>query len=215
MRVVIGEDEVLLREGLVVLLQGAGFEVAGVAGDARALVRLAAAQAPDLVLTDIRMPPHHAEDGLRAAIAIRAARPETAVLVLSQYVHREYARELLGECPSGVGYLLKQRVADVAGFCRTVQVVADGGTVLDREVVSAMLLRARHADHALAGLTPRQSDVIGLVAEGRTNAAIAGKLGISEKAVVQHVSRIYDLLGLPPSEGDHRRVLAVLRYLDR
>lgn len=214
MRVVIGEDEALLREGLVLLLQGAGFEVAGVAADAPTLIELAARQRPDLVLTDIRMPPEHTEDGLRAAIAIRATRPETAVLVLSQYVHRHYACELLADRPAGVGYLLKQRVADVADFCRDVRTVAHGGTVLDPEVVSAMLSRARADSDALARLTSRQSAVIALLAEGRTNAGIARRLGISEKAVVQHVSRIYDILGLAVSDDDHRRVLAVIRYLN-
>lgn len=214
MRVVIGEDEALLREGLVLLLQGAGCEVVGATDTAPDLVRLARAQRPDLVLTDIRMPPDHAEDGLRAALAIRAERPDTAVLVLSQYVHRQYAYELLADRPAGVGYLLKQRVADVAGFCRDVRTVAGGGTVLDPDVVSAMLHRARSAPDPLDDLTPRQTEVIALLAEGRTNAGIARRLGISEKAVVQHVSRIYDLLGLALTDDDHRRVLAVIRYLN-
>ena len=213
MRVVIGEDEALLREGLVLLLTGAGFDVVGVAADADELRRLATTEEPDLVITDIRMPPGLTEDGLRTAIAVRQRRPETAVLVLSQYVHRRYARELLGDQPAGVGYLLKQRVADVAAFCRDVRTVADGGTVLDPEVVSAMLSRARPGSTALERLTPRQSDVIGLLIEGRTNAAIARRLGITEKAVVQHVSSIYDQLGLAPNADDHRRVLAVVRYL--
>jgi DNA-binding NarL/FixJ family response regulator len=213
-RVVIGEDETLLRQGLVLLLEDGGFDVVGVAGDATTLIRVAAETAPDLVLTDVRMPPAHAEDGLHAAIAIRAARPETAIMVLSQYVHRQYARELLGTRPAGVGYLLKQRVADVAAFCRDIRTVAGGGTVLDPEVVSAMLSRARTTHNALAGLTPRQTDVFGLVAEGRTNAAIARELRISVKAVVQHVSHVYDHLGLSLGEDDHRRVLAVLRYLN-
>jgi len=213
-RVVIGEDEALLREGLVLLLQGAGWDVAGVADNAPDLVRLAGEHRPDLVLTDIRMPPEHSEDGLRAAVAIRADRPETAVLVLSQYVHRQYARELLADRPAGVGYLLKQRIADVATFCRDVGIVARGGTVLDPEVVSAMLTRARSDHDALSLLTPRQTDVIALLAQGRTNAGIARRLGISEKAVVQHVSRIYDVLGLAVTGDDHRRVLAVIRYLN-
>lgn len=213
MRVVIGEDETLLRQGLVLLLQDGGFDVVGTAGDAETLVRLAADTAPDLVLTDVRMPPGHAEDGLHAAIAIRAARPETAIMVLSQYVHRQYAHELLGSRPAGVGYLLKQRVADVAAFCRDIRTVAEGGTVLDPDVVAAMLSRARTGDGVLAGLTPRQTDVFALVAQGRTNTAIARELGVSTKAVVQHVSRIYDHLGLAPGDDDHRRVLAVLRYL--
>ncbi len=215
MRVVIAEDEALLREGLVRLLGDAGLSVAAVCGDAVTLVALAREHEPDLVITDIRMPPDHAEDGLRAAIAIRSARPGTAVLVLSQYVHRRYARELLGEQPAGVGYLLKQRVADVEGFCRDVRTVARGGVVLDPEVVTAMLARARHSDDVLARLTPRQSEVLALVAEGRTNAAIARRLAISEKAVVQHVSHVYDLLGLATNDEDHRRVLAVVRYLNR
>jgi DNA-binding NarL/FixJ family response regulator len=173
--------------------------------------------APDLVLTDVRMPPAHAEDGLHAAIAIRTARPGPArpeIMVLSQYVHRQYAHELLGTRPAGVGYLLKQRVADVAAFCRDIRTVVGVGTVLDPEVVSAMLSRARTTHNALAGLTPRQTDVFGLVAEGRTNAAIARELRISVKAVVQHVSHVYDHLGLSPGEDDHRRVMAVLRYLN-
>lgn len=213
MRVVIGEDETLLRQGLVLLLEDGGFDVVGVAGDADTLVRVAASTAPDLVLTDVRMPPGHAEDGLHAAIAIRAARPETTIMVLSQYVHRQYADELLAARAAGVGYLLKQRVADVAVFCRDIRTVAQGGTVLDPEVVAAMLSRARTTHDALAGLTPRQTDVFSLVAEGRSNAAIARKLGISTKAVVGHVSHVYDHLGLTPGEDDHRRVLAVIRYL--
>jgi DNA-binding NarL/FixJ family response regulator len=213
-RIVIAEDEALLREGLVLLLESAGCAVVGACGDADTLVALAADRQPDLVVTDIRMPPDHTEDGLRAAIAIRAARPSTAVLVLSQYVHRQYAEELLGEQPAGVGYLLKQRVADAAAFCRDVQTVAGGGTVLDPEVVAAMLTRAR-GNTALARLTPRQAEVLALIAEGRTNAAIARRLAITEKAVVQHASRIYDLLGLAANDEDHRRVLAVVRYLSR
>jgi DNA-binding NarL/FixJ family response regulator len=213
-RIVIAEDEALLREGLVLLLESAGCTVVGACGNADALVALAAEEQPDLVITDIRMPPDRTEDGLRAAIAIRAARPSTAVLVLSQYVHRQYARELLGEQPAGVGYLLKQRVADAAAFCRDVRIVAEGGTVLDPEVVSAMLNRAR-SHTALARPTPRQGEVLALIAEGRTNAAIARLLAITEKAVVQHASRIYDVLGLAAGGEDHRRVLAVVRYLSR
>ena len=213
MRIVIAEDEALLREGLVLLLERAGHTVVGVCGDADKLVALAVVEAPDLVITDIRMPPDRTEDGLRAAIAIRAARPSTAVLVLSQHVHRQYARELLGEQPTGVGYLLKQRVADAAAFCRDVRIVAEGGTVLDPEVVVAMFTGGRHGDDTLARLTPRQAEVIALIAEGRTNAAIARRLAITEKAVVQHVSRIYDVLGLRANDEDHRRVLAVVRYL--
>lgn len=215
MRVVIAEDETLLRAGLGLVLRDAGFDVVGGVADADALVRLCAQARPDLVLTDVRMPPRCTDDGLRAAVAIRADRPSTAVVVLSQYVNRRFARELLATGAAGVGYLLKQRVADVARFCRDLRTVGEGGTVLDPEVVTVMLSRARTTDRALTGLTPRQTDVLALVAEGRTNAAIARALGISEKSVVAHVSRIYDQLGLASGDDDHRRVLAVVRYLDR
>ena len=214
MRVLIGEDEALLREGLTLLLQGAGLAVVGAAGDADALRRLAAAEQPDLVLSDIRMPPGNADDGLRAALDIRRSRPETAIMILSQHVHRRYALELLEDGTSGVGYLLKQRVADGERFCRDVRRVGSGDAVLDPEVVSAMLARARH-DDAIDRLGPRQLEVLELVAQGRSNAAIAQRLVITEKAVVQHVSRIYDHLRLAPSDQDHRRVLAVARYLSR
>jgi DNA-binding NarL/FixJ family response regulator len=213
MRLLIGEDEALLREGLILLLEGAGIEVVGVAPDAVALVNLAAGRRPDLILSDIRMPPGHADDGLRAALEIRKARPEVAVMILSQYVNRRYALELLGDNAAGVGYLLKQRVANGERFCQDLRRVADGETVLDPEVVGAMLARARRDGDGIDELTPRQTEVLALVAEGRSNAAIARRLVISEKAVVQHISRIYDQLGLIPSEDDHRRVLAVARYL--
>jgi len=212
---VIGEDEALLREGLVLLLEGAGFEVAATTADARELPSLVATLAPDLLLTDIRMPPGYAEDGLRAAIEVRLCQPPIPVLVLSQYVHRRYAEELLGDQPGGVGYLLKQRIANVSSFCRDVRAVAEGGTVLDPDVVAAMLSRARHAHSDLDRLTPRQSNILALLAEGRSNAAIARLLRITEKSVVYHVSRTYDVLGLTESGDDHRRVLAVVRYLAR
>jgi len=215
MRVLIGEDEALLREGLILLLEGAGMEVVGVAPDAATLVRLASGRRPDLILSDIRMPPGHADDGLRAALEIRKARPEVAVMILSQYVNRRYALELLGDDAVGVGYLLKQRVANGERFCQDLRRVADGETVLDPEVVGAMLARARRDGDGIDQLTPRQTEVLALVAQGRSNAAIARRLVISEKAVVQHISRIYDQLGLIPSEDDHRRVLAVARYLAR
>jgi DNA-binding NarL/FixJ family response regulator len=215
MRVLIGEDEALLREGLILLLEGAGIEVAGVAGDATALMRLATGRRPDLVLSDIRMPPGNADDGLRAALDIRQANPSVSIMILSQYVNRRYALELLGDCAAGVGYLLKQRVANGQRFCEDLRRVAAGATVLDPEVVSAMLARARRDSDAIDQLTPRQTEVLALVAEGRSNAAIARRLVISEKAVVQHISRIYDQLGLIASEDDHRRVLAVARYLAR
>jgi DNA-binding NarL/FixJ family response regulator len=214
-RVVIADDEALLCEGLAMMLGAAGHDVVARAGTAPELVRLACAHRPDLVVTDIRMPPRHADDGLRAAIEIRATLPSTAVVVLSQYVQRRYVEELLEAGSSGVGYLLKQRVVNAAGFCRDVARVGEGGTALDPEVVAAMFAAARHGDAALDGLTARQAEVLALVAEGRTNAGIARRLRISEKAVVQHVSHIYDQLGLAPSDDDHRRVLVVVRYLTR
>ena len=215
MRVVIGEDEALLREGLMHVIQAAGIEVRGVSGDAPGLVRLAAAHEPDLLITDIRMPPGLADDGLRAALEVRQRRPETAIMILSQYVHRRYALELLEDHSAGVGYLLKQRVADGETFTRDLRRVAEGGTVLDPEVVAVMVARARRDDDAVDRLTPRQTEVLALIAEGRSNAAIARRLVITERAVVQHISHIYDQLGLTLSEDDHRRVLAVARYLAR
>jgi DNA-binding NarL/FixJ family response regulator len=214
LRVVIGEDEALLRQGLVLVLRDAGIEVVGVASDAPELIREAAAHDPDLVISDIRMPPGNTDDGLRAALEIRAAKPTMPIMILSQYVNRRYALELIGDAV-GVGYLLKQRVADSESFCRAVRRVADGDTVLDPEVISTMVARARSQHDAVDQLTPRQMEVLQLVAEGRSNAAIARRLVISEKAVVQHVSHIYDQLGLAPNDDDHRRVLAVVRYLVR
>ncbi len=215
MRVVIGEDEALLREGLTLVLSRDGMEVVGTAGDADELVTLAADRRPDLVLADIRMPPTHTDDGLRAVLRIRAARPETAVVVLSQFVQRRYAVELVGDRACGVGYLLKQRVLDVPAFCRSLRRVADGGTALDPEVVSLMMTRIRRDDEALDRMTPRRREVLALVAEGLTNAAIARRLAISEKAVVVHTSGIYDALGLADHGDEHRRVHAVIRYLGR
>ncbi len=213
MRVVIGEDEALLREGLVHVLQRTGVEVVAVTGDARDLVELAVTHGPELLIADIRMPPRHADDGLRAALEVRQRRPETAIMILSQYVHRRYALELLEDESAGVGYLLKQRVADGEAFSRDLRRVADGGNVLDPEVVATMVARARRDDDAIDQLTPRQAEVLALIAEGRSNAAIARRLVITEKAVVQHVSHIYNELGLTLSADDHRRVLAVARYL--
>jgi DNA-binding NarL/FixJ family response regulator len=215
MRVVIGEDETLLRQGLVLVLREAGIQVSGVAADAPGLIREAAAHDPDLVISDIRMPPGNTDDGLIAALEIRAAKPTMPIMILSQYVHRRYALELIGDDAAGVGYLLKQRVADSNSFCSAARRVADGDTVLDPDVVSAMVARARSHHKAVDQLTPRQMEVLQLVAEGRSNAAIARRLVISEKAVVQHVSHIYDQLALAPNEDDHRRVLAVARYLAR
>ena len=215
MRVVIGEDEALLREGLSLVLAQGGIEVAAIAGDAVTLVREVTEHQPDLVITDIRMPPGNADDGLQAALELRAARPDLPIVVLSQHVQRQYALELLEGGSVGIGYLLKQRITDIDDFLGDLKRVLDGGTVLDREVVAAMVERARRTDGAVESLTPRQLDVLGLVAEGRSNAAIARRLGIAEKTVVQHTSLVYDHLGLPDSDDDHRRVLAVVRYLAR
>ena len=213
MRVVIGEDEALLRSGLTHVMQAAGFDVVAAVGDAHELVRSAGEHVPDIVVTDIRMPPDHKDAGLRAAMEIRREHPEIAVLVLSQHLQRTYAVELLGDRSSGVGYLLKQRIADVDTFTEDLRRIAAGGTVLDPEVVSLMVARARGQHDALDRLTPRQQQVLALMSEGRTNASIARTLSITERAVVQHTSHIYDELDLAPSDDDHRRVLAVIRYL--
>lgn len=215
MRVVIGEDEALLRSGLILVLESAGIEVVGVAADAPALVAEARRHRPDVVVTDIRMPPDHSDDGLRAALEVRASIAGTGILVLSQHVQRQYAVELLADGATGVGYLLKHRVADIRDFVEDLRRVARGGTALDAEVVAIMLERARRTDDGLSRLTARQRDVLALIAEGRSNRAIARRLRIAEKTVVQHTSLIYDQLGLAPSDDDHRRVLAVMRYLDR
>jgi len=213
-RVVVGEDQALLREGLTLLLEQRGFEVAGVAADGEDMVRKAGAHKPDVVIADVRMPPTQTDEGLRAALEIRAAQPEVAILVLSQHVHRRYASELLESAAEagGVGYLLKQRVADGESFCSDLRRVCAGASVLDPEVVAAMLARTR--SDPLDRLTPRQHEVLSLMAEGRSNAAIAERLVLTEKAVIKHASHIYDELGLAPCPDDHRRVLAVIRYLN-
>ena len=213
MRVVIGEDEALLREGLVLILGQSEFELAGAAQDADALMALVEEAKPHVVVTDIRMPPGRTDDGLRAAIEIRRRWPHTAVLVLSQHVQRRYAHELLGDRPAGVGYLLKQRVADVDAFLGAVQTVAAGGAVIDHDVVEIMLDRSARHDAGLAALTARQREVLGLMAEGLSNAAIAQRLHVTDKAVVQHCSNIYAALDLAPTTDEHRRVLAVVRHL--
>ncbi|MBS1846616.1 MAG: response regulator transcription factor [Actinobacteria bacterium] len=212
MRVVIGEDQALMLEGLALLLERDGAEVVGRAAGAPDLVRKANAHRPDLVVTDIRMPPNGADDGLQAALRIRAEHPDIAVLVLSQHVQRSYATELVERGTVGVGYLLKQRVANFSSFSSDVRRVAAGECVLDPEVVATMMSRTRH-DPGLERLTPRQREVLALMAEGRSNRAIADRLTLTTKAVVRHVSHIYDTLGLEPTGEDHRRVLAVVRYL--
>ena len=213
MRVLIAEDSVLLREGLVHLLEDADMEVVGAVGDAETLLRRVAELAPDICVLDIRMPPTHTDEGVRAALVIRAQHPGIAVLLLSQYVEERYATDLIASDTRGVGYLLKDRVADVREFVEAVRRVAAGGTALDPEVVSQLLVRSRRVD-PLSGLTPRETDVLRLMAEGRSNAGIAESLVVTEGAVEKHVSSLFTKLGLPPAEQDHRRVLAVLRYLD-
>jgi DNA-binding NarL/FixJ family response regulator len=214
-RIVIGEDEALLRQGMTHLLERSGHQVVGSVADADELVRQVDERRPDVVVTDIRMPPDFTDEGLRAARQIRATHPGIGIMVLSQHVQRRYAVELIADNPSGVGYLLKQRIADVSTFCADLVRVAEGGTVLDPEVVALMITRADRDDTSGRRLTPRQQQVLALMAEGRSNAAIAEGLSITEKAVVQHVSRIYDHLMLPPNTDDHRRVLAVLHHLAR
>lgn len=211
----IAEDEILQREGLTLQLERAGFEVAGVAANAPSLERLAARLHPDVVLTDIRMPPGMTDDGLQAALRIRREQPAVGVVVLSHYLQRRYAVDLLGERPGGVGYLLKQRVTDPVAFCADLRRVAAGATVLDPTVVTSLLNRARRADvGGLDRLTSRQSEVLSLMAQGHSNMAIARILSITEKSVVHHASNIYDALGLQTNLEVHRRVLAVVRYLN-
>ncbi len=217
-RVVIAEDSVLLREGLTRLITDRGHEVVAGVGDAEALVGtvdalVADGTPPDVVVADVRMPPTHTDEGVRAAVRLRRDHPGIGVLVLSQYVEERYATELLAGSSQGVGYLLKDRVADVREFVDAVVRVARGATALDPEVVAQLLGRSRRQD-VLAGLTPREREVLGLMAEGRTNSAIARSLVVSDGAVEKHVSNIFLKLGLSPSEGDHRRVLAVLTYLN-
>lgn len=215
MRVVIGEDEALLRQGLALVLEQGGFEVIAAVSDADQLVAAVAEHLPDLVVTDIRMPPALADDGLVAAMRIRARHPQIAIVVLSQYVQRRYVNELLADRSDKVGYLLKQRISDVDEFLTALREVAAGGTALDPEVVEVMLQRAGRADTGVARLTPRQREVLALIAEGRSNASIAARLHVTEKAVVQHTSGIYDALGLAVDADAHRRVLAVIRYLSQ
>jgi len=210
--VVIAEDAVLLREGLVRLLADEGHEVTAAVGDALALVEAVAKDRPDVCIVDVRMPPSFTDEGLRAAIEIRSRWPGTPVLVLSQYVEERYATELLSGDTSGVGYLLKDRVADVREFLDALGRVAEGGTALDPEVVAQLLARAKRHPHD--ELTPREREVLALMAEGMSNAGIAARLVVTEGAVEKHISSIFTKLGLQPTEQVHRRVLAVLTYLE-
>ena len=211
-KVIIAEDAAVLREGLAGLLADRGFDVVAAVPDADALAAAVAADPPDVAVVDIRMPPSHTDEGLRAAIDLRRAFPQLAVLVFSQYIETRYASELLADRSDGVGYLLKDRVAHVNQFVDAVRRVAAGGTALDPEVVSQLMAASRRVDR-LGSLTPREREVLGLMAEGRSNAAIAAALVVSARAVEKHVGNIFAKLDLPESDVDHRRVLAVLRYL--
>ncbi|MFI9385722.1 response regulator [Kutzneria sp. NPDC052558] len=213
MRIVIAEDAVLLRHGLTLLLAENGHEVVDAVDDAEKLLRAVADSRPDVAVVDVRMPPTHSDEGLRAALVIRKQWPETGVLVLSQYVEERYASDLITGELNGVGYLLKDRVADVEEFLSALDRVGAGGTVFDPEVVSQILARSRRQD-PLAALTPREREAFTLMAEGRSNSGIAEGLVITEGAVEKYVASIFHKLGLPKTSTEHRRVLAVLRYLD-
>jgi DNA-binding NarL/FixJ family response regulator len=213
-RVVVGEDQPLVREGIVRVLEEAGLEVVGVAGDAEDLVRKAGAHHPDVVVTDIQMPPDLTDDGLRAAQRIRSSQPDVGVVVLTQFLEDRYALDLVGDRAQGVGYLLKDRVGDLALFIDAVRRVARGGSALDPEVVQRMVGRRRE-DGPLDELTPREREVLGLMAEGRSNQGIADALIVTVAAVERHVTSIFSKLGLHQAPEDHRRVLAVLQYLRR
>jgi DNA-binding NarL/FixJ family response regulator len=213
-RVVVGEDQPLVREGIVRVLEQAGFEVVGVAGDAPDLLRKANAHKPDVVVTDIQMPPDGTDDGLRAAIQIRRSRPDTGVVVLSQFLEDRYALDLVGDRADGVGYLLKERVGDLKLFADSVRRVAAGGSALDPQVIQRMVGR-RRASSPLDELTPREREVMALMAEGRSNSGIAAELTVTVAAVERHVTSIFEKLGLRQAPEDHRRVLAVLEYLKR
>ena len=215
MRVVIAEDQALLREGIVALLREKGLDVVGQAEDGAGLLRILAGHKPDLAIVDVRLPPTFTDEGIRAALEARAKYPGLGVLILSQYVEPVYTAELLDSGEGGIGYLLKERVGDVKAFVAAVESVAKGGTALDREVVSE-LVRRRDPDGtggALSALTPREKEVLGLMAEGRTNAAIARAMVVTLGAVEKHISNIFAKLDLPATDDDHRRVLAVLAYL--
>jgi DNA-binding NarL/FixJ family response regulator len=213
-RVVLAEDSVLLREGVARLLREAGFEVVGQASNADELLLKVRSYSPDVAIVDIRMPPTHTDEGLRAAQEIREKYPSTGVLVLSQYAEPAYAMELLADSAEGVGYLLKDRVSDVNEFCAAVKRVAEGGSALDPTVVSQLVGRRRR-DDPVSELTPRETEVLELMAEGRSNQAIGERLFITPRAVEKHVTSIFGKLGLAAAAEDHRRVLAVLAYLNR
>ncbi|MDN3241808.1 response regulator transcription factor [Glycomyces tritici] len=211
MRVVIAEDSVLLREGLARLMEIGGIEVIDTVGDAEALLRSVERDRPDLVVADVRMPPDQSDEGVRAALVLRRQYPDLAILMLSQYVEERYAVELLTGQMRGIGYLLKDRVADVAEFLASLKRVADGGTALDPEVISQLLVRRNGSE--LDRLTPREREVLSHMAEGRSNAGIAAVLVLSEGAVSKHINSIFTKLGLPPSDSGNRRVLAILKFL--
>jgi DNA-binding NarL/FixJ family response regulator len=212
LRVVVGEDQALVREGILSVLEDAGFDVVAVAGDAEDLVRKARAHEPDVVVTDIQMPPDHTDDGLRAAQSIRASHPHIGVLVISQFLEDRYPLELVGDHAEGIGYLLKDRVGDLAVFASAVERVALGGSVLDPAVVARMVSRPRR-DSPIDDLSRRERQVLGLMAEGRSNHAIAGELVVTVATVERHVTSIFGKLELAPSSEHHRRVLAVLTFL--
>ena len=211
-RTIVADDSVLLRDGVVRLLGDSGFDVVAAVGDAQSLLDAATEQSPDLCIVDVRMPPTHTDEGLRAAIEIKRRSPEVAVLVLSQYVEERYAGELLTGNVSGVGYLLKDRVIDVDDFLSSLRRVAAGGSAVDTEVISQILGRSRNRAE-IDRLTPREREVLTLMAEGLSNAGIADRLVVSAGAVEKHISNVFMKLGLEPEEGAHRRVLAVLTYL--
>ena len=211
-RVLVGEDQPFVREGILRVLQEGGFDVVGTAGDALDLVQMAEAYRPDVVIADIQMPPQHSDDGLRAALAIRAARPGVGVLVLSQFLEDSYAFALVADGAQGVGYLLKEKVGDLRAFTEAVRRVAGGGSVLDPDVVARLVGRQRKAG-PLAALTPREREVLELIAEGLSNSGIASQLVVTVAAVERHVTSIFEKLGLRPAPDAHRRVLAVLKYL--
>jgi DNA-binding NarL/FixJ family response regulator len=212
-RIVIAEDSVLLRDGLSRMLADHGHEVVGAVEDATGLMQLVERESPELVVLDVRMPPTHTDEGIRAALELRGRRPDLSIVVLSQYVEENYASELLSGDLGGIAYVLKDRVTEVGQFLETVDRTADGGTVIDPEVVSQLLARTRRQTK-LGELSPREREVLGLMAEGRSNAAIADELVITQRAVEKHVKNIFQKLRLAPAETDHRRVLAVLRYLE-